>query len=80
MRRFVLERDRYRCQVPADDGELCGAWASCADHIVPKSRGGSDHPDNLRAACTPCNLRRGDRLDGEPRGRVVVRRQPTWSW
>jgi 5-methylcytosine-specific restriction endonuclease McrA len=31
-----------------------GAWH--VDHSVPLARGGSHHPNNLRAACIPCNL------------------------
>jgi hypothetical protein len=31
------------------------------DHIVPKSKGGSDYPTNLRAAHISCNKGRGDR-------------------
>ena len=29
------------------------------DHIQPLSRGGSDHPDNLQAACRACNQAKG---------------------
>ena len=31
------------------------------DHVVPRSRGGTDHPDNLQLLCTPCNRIKGDR-------------------
>ena len=31
------------------------------DHVVPKSRGGSDHPDNLQLLCPNCNRIKGDR-------------------
>ena len=30
------------------------------DHVVPRSRGGSDHPGNLVLACSPCNGRKRD--------------------
>lgn len=46
----VLARDHYTCQ-------YCGATdvdLAC-DHIIPRSRGGMTHPDNLVAACTSCN-------------------------
>lgn len=60
-RAFVLERNGYTCQ-------SCGLAAADQDpfnparkvrltlgHIVEKSHGGSDSPENLRAICTNCN-------------------------
>ena len=29
------------------------------DHVTPRSRGGTQRPDNLRILCTLCNSRRG---------------------
>lgn len=36
-----------------------GGWE--LDHKIPKSQGGSDEPDNLVAACVPCNRDKSDR-------------------
>ncbi len=60
-RAWVLERNGYTCQ-------MCGAAAGDPDpfggsrtvrlsmgHIVDKSKGGNDSPENLRAICTNCN-------------------------
>ncbi len=60
-RAFVLERNGYTCQ-------MCGLAAGDPDpydvgrkvrltmgHIVDKSLGGGDSPDNLRSVCTNCN-------------------------
>ncbi|HQZ82170.1 MAG TPA: HNH endonuclease [Pyrinomonadaceae bacterium] len=60
-RAWVLERNGYTCQ-------MCGAAAGDRDpfnversirltmgHIIDKSKGGEDSPDNLRAVCTNCN-------------------------
>jgi HNH endonuclease/AAA domain len=58
--RAVLERDGYRCV-------YCGGPATTADHIVPRSAGGTDSMDNLRAACRPCNSSRGDGATGDGR-------------
>lgn len=49
----VLARDGFRCT-------YCGRDASDGvalevDHIVPQSRGGTDHADNLVTACRDCN-------------------------
>ncbi|MBX7245481.1 MAG: HNH endonuclease [Candidatus Sumerlaeaceae bacterium] len=60
-RAWVLERNGYTCQ-------MCGAAAGDPDplggnrtvrltmgHIIDKSKGGDDTPQNLRAVCTNCN-------------------------
>ncbi|GAA2850220.1 hypothetical protein GCM10010472_04100 [Pseudonocardia halophobica] len=54
IRKFVLERDGHRCG-------YCGQPANTVDHIVPKVRGGTDDPQNLRAACDHCNYSKADR-------------------
>lgn len=38
------------------------------DHVVPIARGGRHHPDNLVAACKPCNCSKGKKLISE------------WTW
>ena len=35
-----------------------GAWE--VDHGKPESKGGTDHLNNLHAACIECNRRKGD--------------------
>lgn len=58
-------------------GPAC-VWCGTADdlqvdHIVPKSRGGRDHVDNLRTLCGPCNRFKLDRLDDEvPAGEMIA--------
>lgn len=60
-RAYVLERNGYTCQ-------MCGLAAGDPDpfdasrtvrltmgHIIDKSKGGLDIPNNLRAVCTNCN-------------------------
>ncbi|GAS94389.1 HNH endonuclease domain protein [Mycolicibacterium canariasense] len=48
----ILRRDGYRCR-------YCGHTAAEAelrvDHVIPTALGGGDDPDNLVAACEPCN-------------------------
>jgi 5-methylcytosine-specific restriction endonuclease McrA len=44
-------------------GELCAygaAPADTADHVVPKSRGGTDDKDNVVPACRACNSKKRD--------------------
>lgn len=38
---------------------ICRGPATTADHITPRSLGGSDDLDNLRPACKRCNSSRG---------------------
>ncbi len=60
-RAYVLERNGYTCQ-------MCGLAAGDPDpfdpsrkvrltmgHIIDKSKGGADTPENLRAICANCN-------------------------
>lgn len=59
LREAVLRRDGHRCA-------WCGAKATHADHVVPRSLGGPDTLANLVASCARCNQSRGARL-GPPR-------------
>ena len=59
LRYEILTRDRV-CQ-------LCGATREQerleVDHIVPRSKGGTNGPDNLQALCAPCNRGKSNRDD-----------------
>ena len=58
-RRNVIRRDGHTCV-------YCGASERLTiDHVMPKSRGGPDTWENLVAACTPCNNRKGNRTPEE---------------
>jgi len=59
-RKNVIRRDNYHCQ-------YCGSKSHdlTIDHIIPKSRGGTESWDNLVAACTNCNNRKGNRTPEE---------------
>lgn len=57
-RQHVLERDQGLCR-------YCGDSAIEFDHVVPRSRGGTDHADNVVCACQPCNQRKGARTPDE---------------
>lgn len=61
----------YRQQKHVLFGQQEGRCAGCdtefpfrafdIDHIIPQSRGGTDHPDNLQLLCSHCNRVKGDR-------------------
>lgn len=57
--RALFRRDRNTCLYC---GHTFADWDLTRDHVVPKSRGGSDLWDNVVAACKRCNHRKGDRL------------------
>ena len=55
----VFLRDRFTCQ-------YCGTREDLTfDHVVPRSRGGHTTWENVVAACSPCNLRKGGAMPGE---------------
>lgn len=60
----VFVRDGFRCQYCAK--RLAPALLTL-DHIMPRSRGGADGPENLAATCIPCNQRKGNRTPDEAR-------------
>ncbi len=41
------------------------------DHILPESRGGTDHLENLQLLCPPCNLSKGNKTMAEWRASTV---------
>jgi 5-methylcytosine-specific restriction endonuclease McrA len=57
----------------AQDGALM-----TKDHIVPVSKGGPDHVDNLQTMCRPCNGRKGN-LHVDPRALPVMHQKPKSS-
>ncbi len=67
----VLLRDDYICQ-------YCGACGDRAtmtvDHVIAKSAGGQSSWENLVAACTHCNGRKGSRTPRQ--AGMTLRRKP----
>lgn len=41
-----------------DPCAYCGAQSNAIDHIVPRSKGGSNEWDNLTASCSTCNSKK----------------------
>ena len=55
-RKNLLMRDHSSCQ-------YCGSKSNLTiDHIIPRKKGGEDSWENLVAACSKCNTRKGDTL------------------
>jgi len=40
-------------------GTYIGKGSGTLEHVLPRSRGGLDSPDNLKLACSPCNSAKG---------------------
>jgi 5-methylcytosine-specific restriction endonuclease McrA len=61
-RQNLMLRDQYQCQ-------YCGKRPSPSelnlDHVIPRSRGGTDCWENLVVSCHPCNLKKGKRTPRE---------------
>ena len=52
----VFLRDKFQCQYCGSDEDLT------FDHAIPRAHGGETTWENVVAACSPCNLRKGSKL------------------
>jgi 5-methylcytosine-specific restriction endonuclease McrA len=64
----IFVRDAFRCQYC---GQVMEARDLTLDHIIPRSRGGTNDALNLCTACIPCNNRKGNRTPAEARMPLV---------
>lgn len=55
VRRRVLARDGSHCQECNKPLADIPSWFTEVHHIVPRERGGSDHPSNLKTLCVVCH-------------------------
>lgn len=73
----IIKRDRQTCYMCH---RKLGYREIVLDHVRPLSRRGTHSEDNLRVACAPCNLRKGNRLPEEcpwlrqSTGELVIKR------
>lgn len=54
--RAILARDKHICQFTH-----CNNKATTVDHVVPRSKGGSNEWTNVVAACKRCNFKKADK-------------------
>ncbi len=63
----VFLRDGFSCA-------YCGSNdALTFDHVVPRSKGGRTVWENIVAACSPCNLKKGGRLPRDCEMQLTIR-------
>lgn len=62
----VYRRDGFKCVYCDYDGSKSyDAWMRGGfqiDHWIPRSKGGTDEIENLRTACGPCNIYKGNKV------------------
>lgn len=65
-RKNLMYRDHYSCQ-------YCGikSIALTIDHVIPRSKSGTDSWDNVVACCQDCNVRKGNRTPHEAGVRLI---------
>lgn len=71
----IMARDDFRCI-------YCGATPLTTelhiDHVIPKSRGGTDDTWNLATSCIPCNLSKSNSLPTEGIVKTIRLRETEW--
>lgn len=64
-RNRIYKRDGYQCV-------YCGSHRNLTlDHVIPKSRGGTNEWTNLVTSCQKCNLKKADRTPEEARMKLT---------
>ena len=72
VREYLLLKWGYRCAYCHQQATATNRWE--IDHILPRSRGGSDRVANLALSCHACNSKKGDQT-AEEFGHAEVQRQ-----
>jgi len=71
----ILHRDNFTCQ-------YCDAKTGNdnleVDHLIPKSLGGNDHPENLTTACRKCNRGKSNQILF-PQKMIIGKDSDDWS-
>jgi len=67
----VIFRDNFECQYCGKSGSVKDLTI---DHVIPVSRGGRNTWENVVAACSPCNSKKGSKLLAEMG--VKLKREP----
>lgn len=68
-RREILWYQDPNCHYCGDELHLL---ESTVDHVIPRSRGGSDEIENLVLSCGPCNRAKGNKMPDRRKQRKAV--------
>jgi len=61
----IKSRDNFTCQNCGHKHSGFGEIKLHVDHIIPRSKGGSDEDSNLRTLCSSCNLLKSNHIFNE---------------
>lgn len=64
-RNRIFKRDNYQCVYCGSRKELT------LDHVIPKSRGGTNNWENLVTSCSRCNVKKADRTPEEAKMKML---------
>ena len=78
--RAILETHKWTCCYCGTKAKGRDRQFMTIDHVLPRSRGGSNDPMNLVPACRPCNERKADKTPEEAGMRMLFpARIPKWD-
>lgn len=62
MRDFIFSRDKWTCSICKHKNRGDNDIVLNVDHIIPKSKGGSNNYENLRTLCYKCNIKKSNKI------------------
>jgi 5-methylcytosine-specific restriction endonuclease McrA len=75
---WKAQKFRGRTKLPCRYcGRMLTREEATVDHVRPRSKGGSNKPQNFRIACAPCNKDKSDKW-GEPESSDTFAPDPWW--
>lgn len=76
LREAILKRDAYLCQACLRNGRptplTVKPYDHAVDHIIAKSKGGDDNPENLESLCFDCHEAKSATERGSGRAKVII--------
>lgn len=60
LRHLIMKRDNFKCVYCGASTATNSTTTLHIDHIIPRSKGGTNTPENLQTLCQQCNIGKGD--------------------